>query len=104
MENMIKDLKLDTRSEKSACHPWEANQQHHFLHVGAYSLLHSVRLAAPRKSCWRRATFETIPSQFVKIGCRAEELRTRVRLSFPTNLPHADDLDANTAPLRATIP
>lgn len=94
MENMIKDLKLYTRSDKTACHRWEANQLRLFLHMGAYWLLHSVRLAAPRKSRWRGATFETIRSVFVKIACRVEELRTRIRLSFPTSLPHAVVLDA----------
>ena len=92
MENMIKDLKLYTRSDKTACHRWEANQLRLFLHMGAYWLLHSVRLAAPRKSRWRGATFATIRSAFVKIACRVEELRTRIRLSFPTHLPVADDL------------
>ena len=92
MENMIKDLKLYTRSDKTACHRWEANQLRLFLHMGAYWLLHSVRLAAPRKSRWRGATFETIRTAFVKIACRVEELRTRIRLSFPTHLPVAGDL------------
>ena len=92
MENMIKDLKLYTRSDKTACHRWQANQLRLFLHMGAYWLLHSVRLAAPRKSRWRGATFETIRSAFVKIACRVEELRTRIKLSFPTLLPVAGDL------------
>jgi hypothetical protein len=93
MENMmIKDLKLYTRSDKTACHRRQANQLRLFLHMGAYRVLHSARLAAPRKSGWRRATLETIRTVFVKIACRVEELRTRIRLSLPTHLPVADDL------------
>ena len=104
MENMIKDMKLYTRSDKTACHRWEANQFRLFLHMGAYWLLHSVRLAAPKKSRWRGATFETIRCAFVKIAVRVEELKTRIKLSFPTNLPHAADLAAITARLCAQDP
>ena len=104
MENLIKDMKLCTRSDKTACHRWEANQFRLFLHMGAYWLLHSVRLAAPKKSRWREATFETIRCPFVKIAVRVEELRTRIKLSFPTILPHGDDLAAITARLRPQGP
>ncbi len=92
MENLIKDMKLTTRSDKTACSRWEANQFRLFLHMGAYWLLHSVRLAAPKRSRWRGATFATIRSVFVKIACRVEELKTRIKRSFPASLPHADAL------------
>jgi len=92
MENLIKDMKLYTRSDKTACHRWQANQFRLFLHMGAYWLLHSVRLAAPRRSRWRGATFATIRATFVKLAVRVEELKTRVRLAFAANLPHADDV------------
>lgn len=104
MENLIKDLKLYTRSDKTACSRWQANQLRLFLHMGAYWLLHSMRLAAPRKSRWRGATFETIRRAFVKIAVRVEELRTRIKLAFTTNLPHADDLAQITARLTAQAP
>ena len=104
MENLIKDMKLYTRSDKTACSRWEANQFRLFLHMGAYWLLHSVRLAAPKKSRWRGATFETIRNVFVKIAVRVDELKTRIKLSFPTSLPHADDLAAITARLCAPDP
>jgi Transposase DDE domain group 1 len=76
MENLIKDLKLYTRSDKTACHRWQANQFRLFLHQGAYWLLHLVRMAAPKRSRWR-----------------VEELRTRIKLSFSAHLPHADVLE-----------
>jgi hypothetical protein len=101
MENLIKDMKLYTRSDKTACSRWEANQFRLFLHMGAYWLLHSVRLAAPRKSRWRGATFATIRNVFVKIAVRVEELKTRIKLSFPASLPHADALGLITARLTA---
>ena len=90
-----------TRSDETACHRWQANQFRLFLHMGAYWLLHDVRLAAPRKSRWRAATFETIRLVFVKIACRVEELKTKIKLSFPAHLPHADALGEITARLTA---
>ena len=104
MENMIKDMKLYTRSDKTACHRWEANQFRLFLHTGAYWLLHSLRLAAPRRSRWRTATFATIRLVVVKIACRIEELKTRIRLSFAAHLAHAADLAAIAARLTAQGP
>lgn len=91
-ENLIKDMKLHTRSDKTACTRWQANQFRLFLHVGAYWLLHSVRLAAPKQSRWRTATFATIRVTFIKLACRVEELKHSIKLSFPRTLPHADAL------------
>lgn len=101
MENLIKDMKLTTRSDKTACSRWEANQLRLFLHMGAYWLLHSVRLAAPKKSRWRGATFATIRNVFVKIACRIEELKRSIKLSFPPHLPNADALGLICARLTA---
>ena len=102
MENLIKDMKLYTRSDKTACSRWQANQFRLFLHMGAYWLLHSLRLAAPKKSRWRGATFATIRNTFVKIACRIEELKSRIKLSFPASLPNADALGLIAA--RLTTP
>jgi hypothetical protein len=94
-------MKLYTRSDKTACTRWQANQFRLFLHMGAYWLLHSVRLASPRKSRWRGATFETIRCVFVKIAARVEELKTKIKLSFPPHLPHAGAFSQIAVSLRA---
>jgi hypothetical protein len=104
MENLIKDMKLYTRSDKTACHRWQANQFRLFLHMGAYWLLHGLRLAAPAKSRWRTATFATIRLTFVKIACRIEELKTKIKLSYAAHLPQADVLCHLTARLAALGP
>ena len=91
-ENLIKDIKLYTRSDKTACTRWQANQFRLFLDVGAYWLLHSLRLAAPKQSRWRTATFATIRTTFVKLAARVEELKHSIKLSFPRSVPHADAL------------
>lgn len=103
-ENLIKDLKRATRSDKTACHRWQANQFRLFLHIGAYWLLHGLRRAAPKRSLWRGATFETIRRAFVKIAVRVEEKGTRVRLAFPASYPHAAMLIALTGAITAQAP
>ena len=89
MENLIKEHKLYTKSDRTSCHRWEANQFRLYLHTAAYWLLHRLRGAAPRQSRWRTATFETIRSSFLKIAVRVEQLKTRIRLSLPSACPHA---------------
>jgi len=88
MENMIKDHKLYTKSDRTSCHRWEANQFRLFLHTGAYWLLHQLRQAAPRRSLWRKATFETIRRAFLKIAGRIEELKSRIRIALPSAYPY----------------
>jgi hypothetical protein len=95
-ENLIKDMKRFTRSDKTACTRWQANQFRLFLHVGAYWLLHALRRAAPKRSRWRGATFQTIRRTFVKIAVRVQELKGRIKLAFPASYPQAAMLAAMT--------
>jgi len=88
MENMIKDHKRYTKSDRTSCHRWEANQYRLFLHTGAYRLLHQLRRAAPRRSLWRKATFETLRRTVLKIAVRIEELKSRVRIALPSAYPY----------------
>ena len=103
-ENLIKDMKRATRSDKTACSRWEANQFRLFLHVGAYWLLHSLRRSAPKRSRWRAATFETIRRTFVKIAVRVEELKGRIKLAFPASYPQAAMLAAMTGAITTRGP
>ena len=91
MENMIKDHKLYTKSDRTSCHRWEANQFRLFLHTGAYWLLHQLRQAAPRRSRWRGATFETLRRSFLKIAVRIEELKSRIKIALPSAYPYQID-------------
>ena len=92
MENMIKDHKLYTKSDRTSCHRWEANQFRLFLHTGAYWLLHRLRQTAPRRSCWRKATFETLLRTFLKIAVRIEKLKSRIKIALPSAYPYQSDL------------
>ena len=89
MENLIKEHKLYTKSDRTSCHRWEANQFRLLLHTAAYWLLHKLRGAAPKRSRWRSATFETLRASFLKIAVRVEQLKTRIRLSLPSACPQA---------------
>ena len=104
MENLIKDIKRYTRSDKTACSRWQANQFRLFLHMGAYWLLHSLRRAMPKPSIWRGATFETIRCQFIKVACRIEEKKTRIKLALPASYRHASLLAAVTGAITAQPP
>lgn len=104
MENLIKDMKLYTRSDKTACTRWQANQFRLFLHMGAYWLLHSLRRAAPKRSIWRAATFETIRRTFVKVAVRVEQMKSRIKLAFPASYPHRATLIALTGSITAQAP
>jgi hypothetical protein len=84
MENLIKEHKLYTKSDRTSCHRWEASQFRLFLHTGACWLLLLLRGAAPKRSRWRGATFESIRRSFLKIAVRVEQMKTRIRLSLPS--------------------
>lgn len=91
-ENLIKDLKLHTRSDRTSCHRFEANQFRLFLHTAAYWLLHGLRRAAPRRSSWRTASFETLRRGLLKIAVRVEEIKSRIKLALPNACPYQKTL------------
>ncbi|MEO1609626.1 MAG: hypothetical protein AAFR90_09830 [Pseudomonadota bacterium] len=39
---------------------------------------------APKKSRWCNATFETLRAAFMRIAVPVEEMKTRIKLSFPS--------------------
>ena len=104
MENMIKEHKLYTKSDRTSCHRWEANQFRLFLHTGAYWLLHQLRQAAPRKSLWRKASFETLRRALLKIAVRIEELKSRIKIALPSAHPQQKILMAIAGRLTAQAP
>lgn len=103
-ENLIKDFKRHTRADKTACHRWQANQMRLFLHMGAYWLLNTMRRAAPVKSDWHNATFATIREKLVKVAVRVEELKSRIKLSFPVAMPDADVMAAILSAVGLSVP
>jgi hypothetical protein len=104
MENLIKEHKLYTKSDRTSCHRWEANQFRLFLHTAAYWLLHSLRRAAPKRSRWRTATFETLRRSLLKIAVRVEQLKTRIKISLPSACPQAAMLRVMLGRIHAQSP
>ncbi len=104
MENLIKEHKLYTKSDRTSCQRWQANQFRLFLHTGAYWLLLLLRGAAPKRSRWRGATFETIRRSFLKIAVRVEQLKSRIRIALPTACPHRSMLVLVMGRIRAQSP
>ena len=86
MENLIKDIKLYTRSDKTACHRWQANQFRLLLHATAYAILHRFRSTVLVGTPWERSTFTEIRLRLFKVAGRLKVMKTKVRLHLATAL------------------
>ena len=104
MENILKEHKLYLKSDRTSCYRWKANQFRLILHTAAYWLMLRVRDAAPKKSQWRRATFESIRNTFLKIAARVAQMKTRIRVSFPTATPNIGVINTMLGKLAAQAP
>jgi hypothetical protein len=87
MENYIKEHKRFLHSDRLSCHKFEANQFRLFLHSAAYVLMHHFRAIGLQGSNWSRAQFDQIQLRMLKVGVRVEELKTKIRLHFPSSFP-----------------
>jgi len=87
MENYIKDHKRFLHSDRLSCHQFEANQFRLFLHSAAYVLMHTLRTIGLAGTDWSRAQFDQIQLRVLKVGARIEELRTKIRVHFPSSFP-----------------
>jgi hypothetical protein len=105
MENMIKDMKLYIRDQTAppaiAGRPISSASFCTWRLIG--SLL-SLRRAAPRRSLWRTATFETLRRAFLKIAVRVEELKSRIKVAFPSTYLHAPVLALLAGTIAARSP
>ena len=69
--------------------------------TGAYWLLHQLRQAAPWRSLWSKATFETLRRVFLNIAVRIEKLKPRVRVALPSAYPNQPALMSIAARITA---
>jgi hypothetical protein len=88
MENYIKNHKIYTKSDRTSCHKFTANQFRLFLHSAAYILLHALRENTLRGTEFARAQFDTIRLKLLKIGAKIRELKTKIKLHLPSSFPH----------------
>ncbi|MBC8193643.1 MAG: IS1380 family transposase [FCB group bacterium] len=89
-ELYIKDHKTYTKSDRTSCHRFMANQFRLFLHSAAYVLLHTYRSELLRGTSMATATFDTIRLKLLKVGARIIELKTKIKVHMPTAYPFQD--------------
>jgi len=87
-ELYIKDHKTYTKSDRTSCHRFAANQFRLFLHSAAYVLLHTLRSDLLRGSCLHNATFDSIRLKLLKVGARVIEMKTKIKVHLPTAYPY----------------
>ncbi|PBN41172.1 IS1380 family transposase [Sphingobium sp. D43FB] len=87
-ENHIKSWKNHLAADRTSCTKAAANQFRLFLHAGAYWLMWGLRAAMPRRSAWRTLQFDTLRLRLIKIAARVVELKTMIRIQWPTACPY----------------
>jgi Transposase DDE domain group 1 len=87
LENLIKAHKRHLASDRTSCTSALANQFRLVLHSGTYMLLHGLRAAAPKRSFWRSAQFDTLRLRLLKLGARVIEKATRIKVILPAACP-----------------
>ncbi len=91
-ENHIKSWKTHLAADRTSCMRAPANQLRLFLHAGAYWLMWGLRQSLPQRSKWRSAQFDTLRLRLIKIAARVVEMKTMIRIHFPTSYPMQDIL------------
>lgn len=86
-ENHIKSWKTHLAADRTSCSKATANQLRLFLHAGAYWLMWGLRTAMPKRSIWRTVQFDTLRLRLIKIAARVTELKTLIRIQWPTAYP-----------------
>ena len=87
-ELYIKDHKTYTKSDRTSCHRFLANQFRLFLHSAAYVLLHAFRSNLLQGTELASATFESIRSKLLKTGARIIERKTKINVHLPSAHPY----------------
>ena len=87
-ENHIKSWKTHLAADRTSCTRATANQLRLFLHAGAYWLMWGLRTAMPKRSVWRTVQFDTLRLRLIKIAARVTELKTLIRIQWPTACPN----------------
>lgn len=86
-ENHIKSWKTHLAADRTSCTKAAANQLRLFLHAGAYWIMWGLRMAAPKRSAWRMAQFDTLRLRLVKIAARVVEMKTTIKVHLSSACP-----------------
>jgi hypothetical protein len=103
MENYIKNHKIYTKSDRTSCHKFTANQFRLYLHSAVYVLLHAFRENVLRGTQFACAQFDIIRLNLLKIGAHIRELKTKISLHLPSSCPYKPIL-SKIAALFQTLP
>lgn len=91
-ELFIKDHKTYLKSDRTSCHSFQANRFRLLMHSAAYVLMHALRSQRLAATQWATATMATIRDKFLKIAARVCELKTRIKVEFPSAFPEQETL------------
>lgn len=83
-ELRIKEHKLYLKSDRSSCKSFVANQFRLLLHSAAYILLHTLQKEVLKGTKFANATFKTIQNKIIKTAAWVKELKTKIKIEFPT--------------------
>lgn len=87
-ENHIKSWKTHLAADRASCTKATANRLRLFLHAGSYWLMWGLRTSMPKRSIWRRVQFDTLRLRLIKIAARVVEMKTMIRIHWPTVCPN----------------
>ncbi len=87
MELRIKEHKLYLKSDRASCSSFAANQFRLFLHSAAYILMHTMQKEFLKGTEFENATFRTIQNKIIKTAAWVRELKTRIKIEFPSLCP-----------------
>ena len=93
MELNIKDHKTYLHSGRMSCSRFCANQLRLFLHSAAYVLMHSLQENMLKKKGLAAVTMKTLRERFIKIAAQVRELKTKIKVEFPTSCPQTELLE-----------
>ena len=89
-ENLIKQHKAQTASDRTSCRSPLANQLRLILHTAAYWLLLDVRDQVPSWHPLRHSEFTSIRLHLLKIAGRIVETASRIRVALASCCPEAE--------------
>jgi hypothetical protein len=89
MENLIKQHKAQTASDRTSCRSPLANQFRLILHTAAYWLLLDVRDHVPSWHPLRQSEFASIRLHLLKVAGRVAETASRIRVALASCCPEA---------------
>jgi uncharacterized cysteine cluster protein YcgN (CxxCxxCC family) len=89
MENLIKQHKAQTASDRTSCRSPLANQFRLIPHTAAYWLLLDVRDQVPSWHPLRQSEFNSIRLHLLKIAGRIVETASRIRVALASCCPEA---------------